>query len=72
MDCFHQPTDAKAIDYATHHLAVAPSAGGEEKVLTLKLDRNVRRPRFSADGRSLFMLVKTTHAECLQHFRRRR
>src|SRR5467141_2957463 len=55
---FTSQTDAKAIDYATHHLAVAPSTGGEEKVLTLKLDRNVRRPRFSADGRSLFMLVE--------------
>src|SRR6267142_2955143 len=55
---FTSQTDAKAIDYATHHLAVAPSAGGEEKVLTLKLDRNVRRPRFSADGRSMFMLVE--------------
>src|SRR5713226_1226559 len=55
---FTSQTDAKAIDYATHHLAVAPSTGGEEKVLTLKLDRNVRRPRFSTDGRSLFMLVE--------------
>jgi len=55
---FTSQTDAKAIDYATHHLAIAPSTGGEEKVLTLKLDRNVRRPRFSADGRSMFMLVE--------------
>ncbi len=55
---FTSQTDAKAIDYATHHLAIAPSTGGEEKVLTLKLDRNVRRPRFSADGRSIFMLVE--------------
>ena len=55
---FTSQIDAKAIDYATHHLAIAPSGGGEEKVLTLKLDRNVRRPRFSADGRSLFMLVE--------------
>jgi len=56
---FTSQTDTKAIDYATHHLAVAASTGGEEKVLTLKLDRNVRRPRFSADGRSIFMLVET-------------
>jgi len=55
---FTSQTDAKAIDYATYHLAVAPSTGGEERVLTLKLDRNVRRPRFSADGRSIFMLVE--------------
>ena len=55
---FTSQTDAKAIDYATHHLAIAPSTGGEEKVLTLKLDRNVRRPRFSSGGRSIFMLVE--------------
>jgi dipeptidyl aminopeptidase/acylaminoacyl peptidase len=55
---FVSQTDVEAIDYATHHLAIAPSTGGEEKVLTLKLDRNVRRPRFSADGRSIFALVE--------------
>jgi dipeptidyl aminopeptidase/acylaminoacyl peptidase len=55
---FVSQTDVKAIDYATHHLAIAPSTGGEEKVLTLKLDRNVRRPRFSADGRSIFAMIE--------------
>jgi Tol biopolymer transport system component len=44
---FVSQIDAKAIDYATQHLAIAPSTGGEEKVLTLALDRSVRRPRFS-------------------------
>src|SRR5229473_712252 len=43
-------TDVKAMIYATHHLAISPSAGGEAKVLTLAFDRSVRRPRFSADG----------------------
>src|SRR5216684_8288565 len=41
-------TDVKAMIYATHHLAIAPSSGGEAKVLTLAFDRSVRRPRFSA------------------------
>jgi dipeptidyl aminopeptidase/acylaminoacyl peptidase len=55
---FVSQTDAKAIDYATHHLAIAPSTGGEEKVLTLAFDRSVRRPRFSADGRSIYFLAE--------------
>jgi len=50
-------TDLKAMIYATHHLAIAPSAGGEAKVLTLAFDRSVRRPRFSADGRSLYFIA---------------
>jgi dipeptidyl aminopeptidase/acylaminoacyl peptidase len=55
---FVSQTDVKAIDYATHHLAIAPSTGGEEKVLTLAFDRSVRRPRFSADGRSIYFLAE--------------
>jgi len=55
---FVSQTDAKAIDYATHHLAIAPSTGGEEKVLTLAFDRTVRRPRFSADGQSIYFLAE--------------
>jgi dipeptidyl aminopeptidase/acylaminoacyl peptidase len=54
---FVSQTDVKAIDYATHHLAIAPSSGGEEKVLTLELDRSVRRPRFSADGQTIYFLA---------------
>jgi dipeptidyl aminopeptidase/acylaminoacyl peptidase len=50
-------TDLKAMIYATHHLAVAPSSGGEAKVLTLAFDRSVRRPRFSADGRSIYFIA---------------
>jgi dipeptidyl aminopeptidase/acylaminoacyl peptidase len=55
---FVSQTDVKAIDYATHHLAIALSTGGEEKVLTLAFDRSVRRPRFSADGRSIYFLAE--------------
>jgi dipeptidyl aminopeptidase/acylaminoacyl peptidase len=49
--------DLKAMIYATHHLAVAPSSGGEAKVLTLAFDRSVRRPRFSADSRSIYFVA---------------
>jgi len=50
-------TDVKAMIYATHHLAISPSAGGEAKVLTLAFDRSVRRPRFSADGRAIYFIA---------------
>jgi dipeptidyl aminopeptidase/acylaminoacyl peptidase len=62
---FVSQTDVKAIDYATHHLAIAPSTGGEEKVLTLAFDRSVRRPRFSADGRSIYFLAEDDGAQNL-------
>ncbi len=55
---FVSQTDVKAIDYATHHLALAPSTGGEEKVLTLAFDRSVRLPRFSVEGRSINFLAE--------------
>jgi len=50
-------TDVKAMIYATHHLAISPSAGGEAKVLTLAFDRSVRRPRFSPDGRAIYFIA---------------
>jgi len=43
--------------YATQHLAIAPSGGGEAKVLTMAFDRNVRRPKFSADGSSIYFIA---------------
>ena len=36
--------------YATRHLAVVSSGGGEPEILTRALDRNVSSPRFTADG----------------------
>jgi dipeptidyl aminopeptidase/acylaminoacyl peptidase len=55
---FISQTDAKAIDYATHHLAIAPATGGEAKVLTLAFDRSVRRPRFSSDGKYIYFVAE--------------
>jgi dipeptidyl aminopeptidase/acylaminoacyl peptidase len=54
---FVSQTDIKDMIYATHHLAIAPSTGGDAKVLTLAFDRSVRRPRFSPDGRSIFFIA---------------
>ena len=43
--------------YSTRHLAIIPSSGGEAKVLTLSFDRNVRQPRFSSDGNSIYFVA---------------
>jgi Tol biopolymer transport system component len=42
---FVSQIDAHALDYATKHLAVAPSTGGDERVLTRELDRGVVAPK---------------------------
>ena len=58
-------TDVKAMIYATHHVAIAPATGGEAKVLTLAFDRSVRRPRFSADGQSIYFMADDDGTENL-------
>jgi dipeptidyl aminopeptidase/acylaminoacyl peptidase len=50
--------DPKDIWYATNHVAVVPAAGGDPRPLTLPLDRNVDRPRFSPDGRSIYFILE--------------
>ncbi|MGH9684038.1 MAG: S9 family peptidase [Candidatus Acidiferrales bacterium] len=55
---FVSQTDAHAIDYATQNLAIAPSAGGEEQVLTRSIDRGVIAPRFSADGKWIYFILE--------------
>src|SRR5229473_609357 len=62
---FVTETDLKAMIYATHHLAIAPSTGGEAKVLTLAFDRSVRLPRFSADSRSIYFIADDDGTENL-------
>jgi dipeptidyl aminopeptidase/acylaminoacyl peptidase len=49
--------DPRLFDYATHHLAVSPAAGGQAKVLTLALDRMVTVPRFSPDGKFIYFIA---------------
>lgn len=44
--------------YATNHLAVVPAQGGESRILTQTLDRNVSSPRFSPDGKSIYFLLE--------------
>lgn len=49
--------DLKLFYYATRHLAVSPTSGGEAKFLTKSLDRMTNEPRFSPDGKSIYFLV---------------
>ncbi len=47
----------KTMWYATNHLATVSARGGKPTIWTNELDRNVIKPTFAADGRSvLFML----------------
>lgn len=57
--------DPKKIEYATHSLATVSVAGGAAKVLTASLDRNVIKPRWSADGKSIFALVEDDRTQTL-------
>lgn len=50
--------DKDAIWYATQMLAVTKVDGGETKVLTKDLDRNVSKPKFSADGKNVYFLLE--------------
>jgi dipeptidyl aminopeptidase/acylaminoacyl peptidase len=54
---FSTQLDPKLFDYATKHIAVAPAAAGQAKVLTLALDRNSITPRFAPDSKSIYFLV---------------
>ncbi|HXV62350.1 MAG TPA: S9 family peptidase [Vicinamibacteria bacterium] len=51
-------TEPELIWYAIDQLAVVPADGGRARVLTATLDRNVRRPRFSADGAHIVFLLE--------------
>jgi len=51
-------TDMDALVYATPHLAVVSSKGGEANVLTEKLDRHMSNPRFSLDGESICFVLE--------------
>lgn len=51
--------------YGTHHLAVISASGGEPRILTSTLDRNVGKPMWSADGRSLRFIVEDDRTQWL-------
>jgi len=49
--------DSHLFQYATHHVAVSPAAGGQSRVLTQSFDRNATEPRFSPDGNSIYFIA---------------
>ena len=51
-------TQPNLIWYAVEQLAVVSATGGEPRLLTRDLDRNVAGPRFSADGESIYFLLE--------------
>ena len=57
--------DPKKISYAVHALAITPAAGGQPKVLTENLDRNVVQPHWAADGKSILAVVEDDGAQNL-------
>jgi dipeptidyl aminopeptidase/acylaminoacyl peptidase len=57
--------DPKKIEYAVHTLAVIPAAGGQPKILTEKLDRNVVQALWAPDGKSIFAVIENDGAEDL-------
>jgi len=51
--------------YGTRHLAVVPASGGEPRIVTASLDRNVGNPIWSPDGKSLRFIVEDDKAQYL-------
>ncbi len=58
--------DPRKIEYGVTALAVIPAAGGDPRVLTSALDRNVLQPRWTPDGKSLDGLVEDDGAQTLR------
>ncbi len=55
----------KLIAYGVRHLAVVPAAGGTPRLISPSLDRNVSKPRFSPDGKSIRFIVEDDGTETL-------
>jgi dipeptidyl aminopeptidase/acylaminoacyl peptidase len=55
----------KLISYGVRHLAVIPAAGGTPRLIAPTLDRNVSKPRFSADGKTIRFVIEDDGVETL-------
>jgi dipeptidyl aminopeptidase/acylaminoacyl peptidase len=55
----------KLIAYGVRHLAVVPAEGGVPRLISPSLDRNVSKPRFNLDGKSIRFLLEDDGAENL-------
>ncbi len=57
--------DPKKIEYGVQTLAIIPARGGEARILTPALDRNVIQPHWAADGKSITVLVEDDGTQTL-------
>ena len=55
--------DPKKIEYAVHSLAIIPGAGGQAKILTETLDRNLVQPHWAPDGKSVLAVIEDDGAQ---------
>jgi dipeptidyl aminopeptidase/acylaminoacyl peptidase len=62
---FTSQLEPRLIERATIHVAIAPAAGGDAKILTRALDRSVYEPRFSADGKYIYFMAEDDGTENL-------
>ncbi|MEO8218757.1 MAG: S9 family peptidase, partial [Acidobacteriota bacterium] len=53
-----QGGDPKLIYYAVRNLAVIPADGGAARIVTATTDRTIEDPHWSADGSSIYFLVR--------------
>jgi dipeptidyl aminopeptidase/acylaminoacyl peptidase len=54
---FSTQLDPKLFQYSTKHIAIAPSTGGEVRVLTQSFDRMATSPHFAPDGKSIYFIA---------------
>ncbi len=62
--------DPKLLYYATHRIAVVPVAGGEKRIVTGALDRNVEQPKWSPDGKWLYFMLEDDGSQRVARVRR--
>jgi dipeptidyl aminopeptidase/acylaminoacyl peptidase len=60
---YTQGSDPKFEEYNQSELAIVAPDGSGQRVLTTKLDRSVSNPIFSADGKSITVLVEDDRSE---------
>ncbi len=51
-------TEPELIWYATGHLAVSPATGGQARVLTSRIDRNVSSPQFAENSDDILFILE--------------
>ncbi len=51
-------TDGALIWYASQQLSIVPSDGGNTRLLTGKLDRNISKPKYSTDGKRIYFMLE--------------